>query len=304
VAEASPTRTYAAFGVVLESEFELPGLATLAGREPALRVRLTGETPPPGPGVLLWETAIDGLPYRMWQRPDGYLMVHEGSCDYFLSAALDELTCAPRDPAEPGWRRFLLDTGLWSTSLLRGHELLHAGAVAGPNGVIAVASSTGGGKTSLVLELMRRGLPLFSDDILALRLRDDGIMAYPGPGLMNVPAGVDDAPGQELARFHGERWTALDQAEPAPRSVDAICLLERSSGAALALEPLDATALDLLRHSVGFDVLRARRRARFELFAELATAPVWRLTADLDDDAGRIADVLEPVLAAAPAVTA
>lgn len=302
--EASRTRTNAAFGVVFESELELPGLTPLAGRESSLRVRLTDGARAPRRGVLIWETTIDGLVYRMWQQPDGYLMVHEGSCEYFLSAALDELSCAPRDPAAPGWRRFLLDTVLWSTSLLRGHELLHAGAASGPGGVVAVASGTGGGKTSLVLELMRRGLSLFSDDIVALRRHEDGLLAHPGPALMNIPAAVADAPGQELASFDGECWVAFEQVDPTPRPVEAICLLERGEGAELGLERIETTALDLLRHSVGFDVLRARRRARFELFAELATVPVWRLTAGLDEETARIADVLEPLLAAAPPVPA
>jgi hypothetical protein len=304
VAERFAIRTHEAFGLAFESALELPGLAEVTGREPSLRVSRVAQPPAPRPGVLLWETAIDGRPYRMWQRPDGYLMVHEDSCDYFLSAALDELVCSPRDPTSPGWRRFLLDTVLWSTSLLRGCELMHAGAVAGPNGVLAVASGTGGGKTSLVLELMRRGLALFSDDIVALRRGDDGVAAHGGPALMNVPVAVDADVGQELACFGGERWVAVDDADAGPLPVDAICLLERSRGAEPALERVEATALDLLRHSVGFDALRARRRARFELFAELATGPVWRLTADLDDDPGRIADLLEPLTAAAPAVVA
>ena len=303
MAEHRASRTYEAFGVALECALELPGLAEVTERERPLRVGLVARAPAPSPGVLLWETAIDGLPYRMWQRPDGYLMVHEDSCDYFLSATLDELVCSPRDPTSLGWRRFLLDTVLWSTSLLRGFELLHAGAVAGPNGVLAIASGTGGGKTSLVLELMRRGLAPFSDDIVALRRGDDGVAAYPGPALMNVPAAVEGDVGQELARFGGERWVAVTGADAGPLPVDAICLLERRPGAELALERVETTALGLLRHSVGFDALRARRRARFELFAELATGPVWRLTADLDDETGRIADLLEP-LTAAPAVVA
>jgi hypothetical protein len=300
----SAIRAYEAFGVALESALELPGLAEGTGREPALRISLVAEAPAPQPGVLLWETAIDGLPYRMWQRPDGYLMVHEDSCDYFLNAALDELVCSPRDPASPGWRRFLLDTVLWSTSFLRGFELLHASAVAGPNGILAIASGTGGGKTSLVLELMRRGLALFSDDIVALSRGDDGVAAHAGPALMNVPAAVEGHPGRELARFGGERWVEVTEADTGPLRVNAICLLERSPGAELALERAETTALDLLRHSVGFEALRARRRARFELFAELATTPVWRLTADLDEDTDGIADLLEPLTAAAPAVVA
>lgn len=307
---ATAERRGSAFGLDVESSSDLPGLrpATAGGHPLTIQVVDDGEIlPPDATAQPIWRTRIDDRPYAMWGG-NGYTMVHSGSAAYALSADLRLLRCSPVDRADPAWRRFVLDTLLWSVSLLRGFELLHAAAVEGPAGVVAIAAGTGGGKSSLALELVRRGANLFCDDILALApTPHDGVLAHPGPALMNLP--VDRAPDdpdafRELARFGDESWVALPAAVPAPRPVTAICLLERSPGAATELRPIEATGLHLLPHSLGFDHLDDRPRARFELFSTLAAAPILRLTADVDAPPAVLADALEPLLAPAPAAIA
>jgi hypothetical protein len=294
----------------VESSFDLPGLrpATAGGHPLTIQVVGDGEISAPDPTAQpIWRTRIDGRPYAMWGG-DGYTMVHSGSAAYALSADLRTLRCSPVDAADPGWRRFVLDTVLWSVSLLRGFELLHAAAVEGPAGVVAIAAGSGGGKSSVALELLRRGADLFCDDILALAPTPrGGVLAHPGPALMNLP--VDRAPDdsgafRELARFGDESWIVLPTGAATPRPVTAICLLERSPGATTELRPIEATGLHLLPHSLGFDHLDDRPRARFELFSTLAAAPILSLTADPDASPAVLADMLEPLLAPTPAAIA
>jgi hypothetical protein len=52
-------------------------------------------------------------------------------------------------------------------------------------GAVALVAASGGGKTSLALELVLRGLPLLNDDVLVVE-PGAPIAAHPGPGLANV----------------------------------------------------------------------------------------------------------------------
>ena len=108
---------------------------------------------------------------------------------HHLSADATELRCAPADPAEQSWWRVVLDSVLFTAALLRGYEALHAGAVATPGGAVAIAATTGGGKSTLLSALLSDGLTLLTDDVLVLQARGgDSPLAHPGPPLMTVPA--------------------------------------------------------------------------------------------------------------------
>jgi hypothetical protein len=204
---------------------------------------------------------------------------------FHFSPGADTLLCAPADPADPAWKRFLLDTGLWSVSLIRGYELLHASAVELPEGVVAFVADMGGGKTSLAAEFVRSGSPLFADDVVALRPADGEVRAYPGPPLMNLSLEQPQAGAAEigpvLATFDDEAWVAVANRANGARSLAAVYLLDRRAGLEEAVEPFEATVLDLLPHSFGFRHLRGRTRTRFEAFSELAACvPVFKLMAD------------------------
>jgi hypothetical protein len=164
---------YRAFALPLRSSFPLPGLAPTAAEPGALSLRLAPHSQirrlwSGADGEPVWTTAIDGRPYAMTLGRGGdYLMAYGEEARFLLSADLRELRCTLARPGEPSWRRFLLDTVLWSVSLLRGVELLHASAVQSGAGVTAFAAFSGGGKTSVARELLLHGATLFADDIVA-----------------------------------------------------------------------------------------------------------------------------------------
>jgi hypothetical protein len=299
---------YRAFGLALRSSFPLPAMRPLGpgrsrlsvtlGSPAAVKGRFSGTTEPP-----VWIATIDGRGYRMELGFAGdHLMTFGDEAVFHLSAGLGELRCAPVDRREPAWQRFLLDTVLWSTSLLAGAELCHASAVQGRRGVVAFPAFSGAGKTALAAELVVRGAPLFCDDILALRQSDGRVRAYPGPPVMNLP---DSGPyrlvltnlGDPLASFEDEKWVAVRNTASGSCNVAAVCLLRRRPKADLELRRLPATVLDLLPFSLGFRHLPDRARARFVLFARLAAeTPVYELAAAPEVPPSELADRVEPLL--------
>lgn len=295
---------YRAFALPVRSSLPLPGLAPSAPETGALTLEVAPRREIDdlwsGPaGEPIWSTAIDGSPYAMrLGRADDYLMTYGDDALYLLSADLRELRCAPEQPADPAWRRLLLDTVLWTVSLLRGVELMHASAVKGTTGVVAIAAFSGGGKTSLAWELIRRGAALFTDDILALPAVGGELRAHPGPGLMNLPHPEQGRHlvGEVLGSFPTEEWVTVPRAALGAERLAAVCLLRRRRGATLALRRLNPTVLDLLPFSLAFPDLRGRLQQQFMLYSRVATeVPVYELSASLDAPPGSLADLVEPL---------
>jgi hypothetical protein len=305
--------TLSAFGLELQADFPLPGLHRTAERlkDPiSLQVVNRSETArrwEPAGSKGLWSTVIDGCGVLLETgRAGDHRIVYGDRAEFWLSKDLDELLCAPTDRQSPEWQRFLLDTVLGVTSLLRGFEALHASAVVRRGALVAIIANTGGGKTSVAAELLRRGATLFCDDILALRRQLGSVAAYPGPALMNLPAsGWMPEGAQTLARLGDEEWIQLNDAPPDRAVPRAIFLLERAPGAPNQVTALPPSPLPLLPHVLATATLRQRARTRFELVADLAAgARLLRVEADIAATPAALADMVEEALEAAPPAVA
>jgi hypothetical protein len=261
-----------------------------------------------------WEGTIDGAPFVVERGHAGdHRFVHGAPPErdgtpaattravHHLCPNARVLSCAPRDPEDPSWWRELLDSTLFSVALLRGYEALHAGAIATPGGAIAIAASTGGGKSTLLAELLGRGVELVADDVLALEARGEAQtpLTHAAPPLMTVPAArlarLQDALASApptIATLAQERWIAVPvHGEPLPLA--GVVMLDRAPGLPTALrrehQPLAALVGSLLR----FPRTRARERSRFEMAGAIAAhAPVWKLEADPAVDPGTLAELL------------
>ena len=88
---------------------------------------------------------------------------------------------------------------------------MHASAVRGEAGLTAFAAFSGGGKASLVRELMRGGAGFFADDILALPSSSGELHAHPAPAVMNLPRRLGGHKGvaDVLWRFPREDWVKV-----------------------------------------------------------------------------------------------
>lgn len=253
------TRRGSAFGLSLDADFEVDGLQPASGGTPLPEVvlRLSDEaaiaaawrpdqatrlsTERAGGGAAPDRT-IDAHPrlgYRLYARYFGLCLIAPDG---------GRLQCAPPPVASWRWQRFLTGRGLPIAALLRGYEVLHAGAVAVDGGVVGIVGGTGAGKTSLTLHLVLEQAQFVTDDVLVLQAADDGLLAYPGIGVMNVRAAeherLEAAARATLGQLLG--MTGRDKLHYAMSAV---------------AEPLPLTALYFLRPGAerGIATIRALR---------------------------------------------
>ncbi len=322
-----------AYGLDLDATFPLAGMPDAAPEDqrPAICERLPSlalELREPNELDGTWSGA-DGPPAWTGRLGDGCtLAIERGVADdvlltygdldgdharFRLDAARELLECAPVR-AGLHWQRVLLGRVLPNVALMRDYEALHASAVDSPAGVLAIAAPSGTGKTTLALELIRRGWALFADDVVVLGERSAGeVRAHRGTPHMNVDehslgatAGSDDATatrpiGATLGTLAGERWIAVDTDAPGSRPVRMVCLLERSPELALEARVLPTSPLPLVPYMLGLPDEVARERRRFACYADLmGSATLVGLTCGAGDRPADVADLLESALADAP----
>jgi hypothetical protein len=136
-----------------------------------------------------------GEPYlRIDRHPElGYRIEAAGHGAHLLSPDGRTATCAPSVGADWEWHRLFFAQVLPTAAALQGLEILHASAVALGDEATAVVSRSGGGKTTLAMELVSAGAAFVTDDVLAVERKGDGVLAHPGPGF----AGIEQPGGAE-----------------------------------------------------------------------------------------------------------
>lgn len=301
------TWCYSAFGLSVRSELALPGMIAAEPRGPRVWLRLIDADAI----ARAWSGTAQEVAGVL---PDGCRCVaelaHGGErrltygdrAVFLLSADTATVLCAPADATELSWQRFLLDAVLLKASEAHGLHALHASAVEGPDGVLAFATRSGGGKSSVAAELVRRGHPFFADDALTMDRADGRVLAHPAPPLMNFPlAHPEGFPATDLgpvqATFGPEAWVAVRNAARKPRRVASIHLLDRRPGLQPGLDRLPASSMHLLPHALTPAGSPASAARRFEMLADLAAdAAIYRLRADPGVGVARLADLVERAL--------
>ena len=191
-----------AFGLRIEADFDIPGLTSGEGDLPFVELSLADEAElarawgaAEGRATRISEERlsrdeadrfIDADPeigYRLFAR-------YFGSC--LISRDGGRLLCVPPPVASWRWQRFLVGRCLPLAAMLRGYEVLHAGAVEIDGGVVAVVGPKGSGKSSLTVRLVLQGARFFTDDVLVLQEREAQLVAHPGFGVVNVRSGEDE----------------------------------------------------------------------------------------------------------------
>ena len=276
---SAESRRSCAFGLDIRSQFHMPGLAPCqqhsGGRttrvELATADAIARDWPASGWTRVLEELsergeadrAIDSHPragYRLHARGFGVARVSPNGA---------RIVCAP--PAAPGWdwQRFLVGRILPWAAVLRGLEVLHASAVAINGRVLAFIGPTGAGKTSLAVQLVYRGARFVTDDVLALSLAGDELLAHQGASIASVrPAeraaiGPERWPllGQELGE-NGKSYVELDRVTR-PLPLSAVYFL--TTGDRHAPEPMPAPDPRLLLASTFVLGVQTPRRLRNQL---------------------------------------
>jgi len=302
---------YSGFGLSIESDFPLLPVRVGAVGAPARSLAIRRSRPEQvaallsGSPELVWQTSFDGRPYSMERGSAGdYRFDWTGRAVFHLAPDAHRLTCGLSDRDDMGAMRLLLDTVLWSVSLICGYELLHASAISHGDGAVAFVAGTGGGKTSLAAELLHRGAELLSDDVLAMSYDDGHVLVHPAPPVMNLPLGQTGLElGQTLAVLDDEAWINVDAVATTPRRLTAVCVLDRQASGLPRLSPHPAGVLALLPHAFGFPGSRTRLGSQFEILSDLvADTPVLSLSAAPSCTPADLADVVERELTAPPLI--
>jgi hypothetical protein len=294
-----------AFGLSLDFELPPPGAwEEQPAGEPSLRVRAASPeemaTSWSGREAVGWEATIDGASFLVERGLAGdHRFTHGEAPVQLLSPDGRLLRCAWTGEDDPARWRVLLDSVLFSVALLHGYEALHAGAVATEVGAVAIVAATGGGKSTLLAELLRRGDGLLADDVVVLEADGEGPpLAHPGPPLMTVPAGIDPSPGDSIAAVGDERWVAVPAAAAAI-PLGAVVVLNRRPGLATGIDRVANPLATLMAALLRFPRTPERERSRFEIAAAIAAAvPIWELGADPGVEPGALADLLRSRLGA------
>jgi len=289
---------HALYGLTLASDFPfshpLP-VVVEAAEEADVTFRVATAAPGEA-GDLLWES-----PERLDNRPQTRLFAPAGGWQLLCFAGVGEFWLGEREivaVVEEGADSTLVELRLLGPVLAlwlerRGVVALHAAAVVVDGVAVAFLASNHGGKSSLAAGLMQLGIPLLTDDLLAVEATPDGsFVAHPGyPQMRFWPAEAErftstaDAsrvhPAVEklrvpvgdggFGRFHGE-----------PCLLAAVLLPERGdegSGTALRAVAPSLAVMELLRRSFLPRLAAATdlQPHRLDLFTRLVeTVPVER----------------------------
>jgi hypothetical protein len=297
---------HVAFGLELRASFPLPGMGPDKTGEglPSLDLDLSSdehlraawsgcEGPPEWRGRL-----GDGLDLVIERGVEGDVLFSYGEWAHFLLDPSEKRLDCVVQVEGLDWQRALVSKVLPSIAVMLGYEALHAAAVDSPEGVVAIMAPNGMGKSTLALELLQRGWPLFADDVLTLERSRGSVRAHPGTPHMNLDGSIDPlAIGDTLGILAGERWVRAHTIATRPRPVRLLCLLERGKDLKLEARSEPPNPLTLAPYMLGLSTETERQRARFGLYADLIeSATLIRLTGGLEHRPEQLADLIEPAL--------
>jgi hypothetical protein len=134
----------------------------------------------------------------------GYLIWGPTYGSHVLAPDGRSAICMPEACSEEAWQRMLIAQVLPFAAVLQGLEVLHASAVTWHETAIAFVGPSRSGKTSIAVELCRRGAGFLADDVVALERREDELLAHPGTPV----AGLDHA---EVDRLRSTGNDSLQQ---------------------------------------------------------------------------------------------
>lgn len=295
-------RRYDLYGLVVESDYDFatPLPPAPEGGQRDLLVDVT-DGPPEG---IDWSTArvvdaqgrrADGEPDFLFARFDGYDALRiTGALDFYVHD--DRITCHVLDRRH----EYLIDIAFLGMVMSfwferRGVPTLHASVAVVDGGAVAFLANKGGGKTSTLAAVLRRGHALLTDDMCALRRAGSSTFVERGfPALRLWPAQVEEfvGPHQHLSPVHPDHdkrrvpvgADGFGSFAPAAAPLRALYLPERLPDADRDVEIVrlgpDEAVMALLRQSfLPREVQRfGWQPGRLQAFAEIAsTVPVAQL---------------------------
>lgn len=287
--------SYVCYGLMLQSEIELPELDSRASEAPdgdspdiVIQFAPVAGRPPSAVAVGggLWRSATAcGLTVDDVARFEA----HEGS-----RIVVDPVAGAD----ERAIRLFLLGTVMGAVMMQRGHLVLHGNGFRIGDACAVVVGHSGAGKSTLAAEFARRGLDVLSDDVVPV---DAGGRALPGyPRIKLWEDSLDQfglAPdGLERVRAEAPKYSVpIAGNDAAALPVRWIYGLDAHDDAELALVPVTGIAK--------FELLSEHTYRRQLLVGRSAIWQHAQLCATVGEQA-QVARILRPAARMTPAATA
>ena len=242
-----PARLYHAWGLSIASFAELP----LPPADPADAAK----------SADVWVTAAAIIPPEPIPSLTGYLI--DGDSIYLQRPGIGrfEIRAGSDVIAEldPGYSdldvaSFVVGAALGVILHQRGLLVLHACAVELGGRVVAFAGGSGAGKSTIALALLARGARLVTDDVLALRVGRDSVLAIPGAPIQKLWPdslhfrGLDP---QDMPRVSPSFDKRIHVVEPTEKDLPLTNVLVLDWGEAIDLSRLSASQAfpEIVRHS-------------------------------------------------------
>jgi len=165
---------YIAYGLLIDSELELPELGEPVSSEgqPQVEIRL-GSVP-------RCEQIGDGKErHLLWIDPQTFWL-HIRDVAHYLVSEGRSISIMAEPAADAGFiRGFLLGSVSGALLLQRGYLVLHGNAIRIGNGCMICVGDSGAGKSTLAAAFAKRGFDVLADDVVAIDSAGCAIPGYP-----------------------------------------------------------------------------------------------------------------------------
>jgi hypothetical protein len=234
---------------------------------------------------------------KVWKIAEAFRLVFPEGAEFLIDPAASRLWCCWRAPLT--WEdaaAYLLGPVVGLLLALRGITCLHSSAVAVGGRALALLGPSGAGKSTLAAALAQRGLPVLTDDVVALTGAPPAVLVQPGyprlrlwPDSAQILYGAADAlppltPTWDKCYVDLTDPAYRFQRRPLPLAA-VYALAWRGGAAAPPLAPLSPReAFVVLASNRYFALPQAEARARaFDLLGQVvARVPVRRVVPPAD----------------------
>ena len=292
---------YLAYGLQVQSNFEIPALLTLpegTELESAKTVTFTlDESTPADFDQFSTEADIyadlDGAEAILFDRRVALYRLRDGKEVTVQTGPTQNLRQV---------RLYILGTILTVLLYQRGLLVLHGSAVRIGDRVVGVIAPSGTGKSSTAAALYNRGYKLLSDDAIALEFRDGQYYVHPGYPRLKISNEVSaqlECGEEYLVERHPEcgevSFDATHQFVEGPLPLQQIFVLR--AGEALDVEPLSQrnAVFSVMTNSLPTMWLQHHNPAQFKQAMDFVKhVPFYALTRSQDlNDMSRLMDMVE-----------
>lgn len=193
----SEVKKYRAFGLNIESEVEMPEMSESSFEEGDVEISYGRiEMPKEVSKNNMYGNTI------YMKREGGITSYLEGFGGIKVEGK-EKIKVSPEKSAEEiGFRFFVFGTGMALLLHMRGVVALHGSAICIKNKIIGFIGSSGSGKSTTAALLNSEGYPLFTDDVLAVDIENERVVAYKGsPYIKLNPDSAERVTGKSASRL-------------------------------------------------------------------------------------------------------